>query len=343
MSDKLVSVITPCYNTAQYLPRLLDSLLRQSYQYMEVIAVDDGSTDDTMTVLSSYAKRFEEKGYSYQVLHQENQGQSVAINRALKLIHGDYLLWPDSDDYYASDEAIEKMVGALERSDNSFRMVRSQVKIVRDPDLQPIKTEGEGRPYEEESTLFDDMIFYRNGFYFSSGVYMVDVVTLRELTDMDIYTTRLGGQNWQLVLPILYHHRCLTIAEPLYHIVERSSSHSRGQFVGVEKETARNEAYRSILYETLSRIKGMPEAQLKDYLQRVMEKFDLQRLAIAIRSQDKLYARIALEEAKTHGTQLPTIIHAIGCLVAHPLGNHIYRAYKRLSVCLRNIISRRDR
>lgn len=328
MSEKLVSLLTPCYNTARYLPRLLDSVLSQSYPKIEMIVVDDGSTDDSAAVIASYQKPFEAKGYALRLIQQENQGQSAAINHGLKEVHGDYLAWPDSDDYYASDSAIEQMVMALEDSDDIFRMVRTQEVLVSDPDLKPLSLVGDGRPYEEPSSLFEDCLLHLNDYYFYPGAYMVDVATLRAETDMEIYTDRDGGQNWQLMLPMLYRHRCLTIPQPLYHVVVRATSHSRGAYQGLSREILKNDTYQRVATETLRRIKGMDVKTRETYEDRLREKYDLVRLEIALRYRDQQATRKALSDIQKDHVKLPLGLRCVSSLVAHPLGNKIYSIIK---------------
>lgn len=328
MSDKLVSLLTPCYNTAKYIHRLLDSVLSQRYDHIEMVVVDDGSTDDSAAVVASYMERFSARGYSLRLIRQENQGQSAAINNGLKEIHGDYLAWPDSDDYYASEEAISKMVEALETHGEPFRMVRTQEVLVDDDTLQPLSVVGEGRLFEEPSSLFADCLLHLNDYYFYPGGYMVDVETLRQETDMEIFTDRNGGQNWQLMLPMLYRHRCLTLPEPLYHVVTRASSHSRGAYQGLEREMLKNNTYQLVVTETLRRIKGMPDGEREAYEKRIVEKYDLVRLEIALRYRDSNAVAQCLTALKRDGVAISRSLTIISHIVANPLGNRLYKVIK---------------
>ena len=95
----LVSIIVPIYNTAKYLPKCLDSILNQTYQNLEIILVDDGSTDDSGTIAKNYAK----KDSRIKVIHQENAGQSSARNLGLKKSTGEYISFIDSDDEIKSN------------------------------------------------------------------------------------------------------------------------------------------------------------------------------------------------------------------------------------------------
>lgn len=95
MNEHLISVIIPVYNTAEYLPRCLDSILNNTYRELEVICVNDGSRDNSLEVLNSYAA----KDPRVKVIDQENAGVSAARNRGLDKATGEYIAFVDSDDW----------------------------------------------------------------------------------------------------------------------------------------------------------------------------------------------------------------------------------------------------
>ena len=92
--DSKVTIIIPIYNTSKYLPNCLDSVLSQSHQNLEIILIDDGSTDNSSQIVDNYAQ----KDSRIKVIHQNNQGQSSARNTGLKLATGDFISFIDSDD-----------------------------------------------------------------------------------------------------------------------------------------------------------------------------------------------------------------------------------------------------
>ena len=98
MIDHLISVIIPVYNTAEYLPRCLDSILNNTYRNLEVICVNDGSKDNSLEVLNAYAQ----KDPRIRVIDQENSGVSAARNRGLDEANGKYITFVDSDDWIHS-------------------------------------------------------------------------------------------------------------------------------------------------------------------------------------------------------------------------------------------------
>jgi glycosyltransferase involved in cell wall biosynthesis len=103
-----ISVTVPVHNTAPYLPKCLDSLLAQTYPHLEIICVDDGSTDNSLQILNDYAAR----DSRIKVFHQEAQGVSAARNTALLHSSGDFVTSLDSDDYIAPD-TYEKAVACI--------------------------------------------------------------------------------------------------------------------------------------------------------------------------------------------------------------------------------------
>lgn len=293
MSDKLVSVITPCYNSAGFIHRLLDSILDQDYPCVEMITVDDGSVDRTKEVIESYIPKFNRKGYSLTYLYQKNSGQSVAINKALKIIRGVYLVWPDSDDYYASPVAISRMVSVLENSNDSVSMVRCLFCYLDEKKLV-YRGKVVNRLYPEK--LFEDCLFGRNGYWFLAGGYMVKTAVLDIcIANREIYTEKNAGQNWQLMLPLLYRHQCLTIREYLYNVLIRSSSHSRGQYKTFEEVQAKFQSYENTLVSTLEKIPFMPLAEKDRYIEEIHKKYLKIRFETCLRYRNKKEARLILE------------------------------------------------
>lgn len=93
--NQTISVIVPVYNVAQYLPQCVDSILSQDYGDLEVILIDDGSTDASGELCDRYAA----KDSRVRVIHQKNGGAAAAKNAGLRIASGDYLTFADSDDY----------------------------------------------------------------------------------------------------------------------------------------------------------------------------------------------------------------------------------------------------
>ena len=90
-----ISIIVPCYNVEKYLPECLDSLLNQTFKYFEIICVNDGSNDSTLSILEKYSK----KDSRIKIISQKNKGLSGARNTGIDAAKGDYIAFLDSDDW----------------------------------------------------------------------------------------------------------------------------------------------------------------------------------------------------------------------------------------------------
>lgn len=110
--DPLVSVIVPVYNVRNFLEEALDSVISQTYQNLEILVIDDGSTDGSSDLCDLY----EQKDQRIKVFHQGNKGLSAARNVGLDHMTGDLVAFLDPDDAYES-EMIRTMVQALQNMD----------------------------------------------------------------------------------------------------------------------------------------------------------------------------------------------------------------------------------
>ena len=109
-NNPIVSVIVPVYNVETYIEECLDSIVKQTYPYLEIIVVDDGSTDSSNQLVRKY---LEDERILF--IEQENKGLSGARNRGLKKATGKYLLFVDSDDYIDLT-MLENLVPLMEES-----------------------------------------------------------------------------------------------------------------------------------------------------------------------------------------------------------------------------------
>lgn len=96
---KKISVIVPVYNTEKYLGRCIDSILAQTYKHLEIILVNDGSTDNSGEICNWY----KERDQRVKVIHKINGGLSSARNAGLEIASGDYIAFVDSDDWLVED------------------------------------------------------------------------------------------------------------------------------------------------------------------------------------------------------------------------------------------------
>ena len=98
-NQPLISIIVPCYNVEQYLPKCIESILAQTYRNLEILLVDDGSPDRCGEICDEYAK----KDSRIKVILKPNGGLSDARNAALDVMQGEWVTCVDSDDFIIPD------------------------------------------------------------------------------------------------------------------------------------------------------------------------------------------------------------------------------------------------
>lgn len=138
--QKLISVIVPIYNVKIYLEKCIDTIICQTYKNIEIILVDDGSTDGSSLVCDSYEK----KDNRIKVIHKKNGGLSSARNAGLDICKGEYITFIDSDDYIERDY-IETLINIISTNDADISIVnRFEVKdgkIIKPNYYFPLKKE----------------------------------------------------------------------------------------------------------------------------------------------------------------------------------------------------------
>ena len=140
----LVSVIVAAYNVERYLSAALESVLAQTYRNLEILAVDDGSTDKTPDICDAYAR----KDSRIRVIHKENGGLSDARNAALQIASGDYIAYLDGDDRMQPC-MIEAMVRACLLTDAPVAAVKYRA-VREDAAKTPPDTACTGQPAEPD-------------------------------------------------------------------------------------------------------------------------------------------------------------------------------------------------
>ncbi|WP_408071403.1 glycosyltransferase family A protein [Butyrivibrio sp. JL13D10] len=224
MEDKKVSIITPCFNGEGFAERFFNNILGQTYQNIELIFVNDGSSDRTEAIAKSYIPTFEQSGRKLIYIYQENSGQAEAMNKGLAIFSGDYLMWTDSDDILDKDN-IRKKVEFLEQNpDCGYVMCYAQEVHESDltkkiGDLRRIQPHGEDNIFED--VILEKNIVYTPGVYMARTEAILGAIPSRHIMKSDV------GQNWQMLMPLTYKYKCGYIKEVLFSYVIREDSHSR--------------------------------------------------------------------------------------------------------------------
>ena len=194
-----VSVIVPVYNTKEYLPRCIDALVHQTLKDMEILFIDDGSTDGSLEVLREYEASYPQ----VRVIHKENGGQATARNLGIREAKGDYVGFADSDDY-VDTTMFEKMYtrAVKENCDmvecffyfieetpagrkelpqrGRVREYADQHDMIRDPQVSPWN-----KLYRREVLLHPEVIFPEGLIYEDTAFYIKTIPYVRKSAYVD--------------------------------------------------------------------------------------------------------------------------------------------------------------
>ena len=257
-SQPVVSIITPCFNGEKVVHRMIESVLAQTYDNIEYILVNDGSTDRTEEVVLSYQEKFERRGYEFHYIKQENKGLGGAINAGLKVFKGDYLCWADADDFFVPS-SVEKRVLWMETHPD-YGVITSDAYIVKETDLL--------NPYRKVSQTVTDNInehqfwnLLESNSIFCCACHMIRSECFLKINpSREIYPAR-RGQNWQMLLPMYYHYKRYFLDEPLFYYVESDNSMSHDDTAN--NRLLRCDEHEDILEHVIQRIAMNKEDQQK--------------------------------------------------------------------------------
>ena len=175
-AEPLVSVVVPVYNAEPYISRCLDSVFGQTYGNIEVVCIDDGSTDGSPALLDAYEKRYPD---SIKVVHQKNAGVAAARNLGIQIATGEYLAFVDNDDWLDSDFIEVLLYVAVA---NESEVVCSGYR--RPDEMGRVVLEAVPSPSDEWSPFLSEAAWaklYRMDFVRSHGLRFLDTNILEDL------------------------------------------------------------------------------------------------------------------------------------------------------------------
>lgn len=215
-ADDKISVIVPVYNVKPYLHKCVDSILSQTYQNIEILLIDDGSTDGCAAICDGYG----EKDPRIKVLHKKNGGLSSARNAGLDLAAGEYILFVDSDDYI-NREMVQKLYDALVR--NGADMCVCDLSIV---DTNGKKLQSQLN-YPLPNQMFDEGLYWKKLYETNSIAYIVAWNKLYRKNiwdDLRYPVNRINEDEWVLHHILKRCERIQTISYRGYNYVIRKNS-----------------------------------------------------------------------------------------------------------------------
>ena len=282
---KKVSIIIPVYNTGNKLCRCLDSVLAQSYQNFECIVVDDGCTDDSASIIEKYAG----KDARIKAIHKNNGGVSSARNSALRIAHGEWLVFVDSDDFLMPDHIASLMDAATDDVDlvmTGFRFLHpdkttehgyNNGKYIGIESIRKFIFETEflrfqvpwNRTYRNKKNLFfdeklslgEDRLFCYNYLLNCKGIATIDKITyIHDGTDETTLSYRTYPSS-------MNRHRLSVFKKAIFELKKH---------LGIgRKDTSLLDSYLEAIYTDMINSYSKEGKRIDFYMARILHKFNL--------------------------------------------------------------------
>lgn len=223
----LASIIVPVYNTQGYLPRCIESILNQTYVNMEIILVNDGSTDDSLSVCEKYAR----EDARIQVISQSNQGIIAAKKAGICLCGGEYVMFVDSDDWI-EPELLETMVQAILESGCS--LVCTNVYMDMEHGIFEKRDAIPAGVYETDK-IAKDLFYYKNTDCYGILPYSVAKLYPRDMLEKvldNISSDIRYAEDKAIVFSFVFQNIKVCFTEEIYYhycIRNGSACHSENQ------------------------------------------------------------------------------------------------------------------
>ncbi|AHM57177.1 putative glycosyltransferase EpsJ [Peptoclostridium acidaminophilum DSM 3953] len=220
--EAIISVVVPIFSNEKYLRRCLDSIVNQTYENLEIILVDDGSTDGSGAICDEY----ESRDKRIKVLHQTNQGVSAARNAGLKECQGEYIGFVDGDDWIEKD-MFSFLSGLLEENGADMAACGYYLNDKEDPDLDmerppEIITQESAieKSLELKEFCFDSSVYNK--------IYRIDIYKKNGIEfDEDI---AIGEDMLWLCRFIICSEKIVYSQIPKYHVIKNDESATRKPF-----------------------------------------------------------------------------------------------------------------
>lgn len=167
MNEKLISIITVCFNSAKTIRRTIESVLNQTYDNIEYILVDGNSTDNTLDIIEEYVPLFAAKGIIYRYVSEPDKGIYDAMNKGIKMATGEWVGIINSDDWYELD-ACDNIVNKISRLGN-IEMIGGIVRLWNNSIKYSVKQNDLSSIYSD--TIMHPGVFVKKNVYSQIGLF----------------------------------------------------------------------------------------------------------------------------------------------------------------------------
>lgn len=219
MDNYLISIIVPIYNNEQFLNRCIRSIVNQSYSNLEIILINDGSTDQTPNICDKFAGQDER----IKVIHKENDGVAIARNTGLDIAAGDYITFVDSDDYIKEDFCETLLENAI----------KYNADIVQ---CGYYRASEKGKVLSENKLNFDIIEgSYNSSYYYAKGEnctnYVCNKLFSKNIINSIRFPNAIVSEDFAFNVKAYYNSdKTIVIPDPLYYYIDNLNSVTNSDF-----------------------------------------------------------------------------------------------------------------
>ncbi|MEM7714227.1 MAG: glycosyltransferase family 2 protein [Cyanobacteria bacterium P01_A01_bin.68] len=218
-----VSIIIPAYNTEKYVTQAIESVLKQTEQNIELIVVDDASTDKTLEIVKSFSDK------RIKVLaNKQNRGPNYCTNLAIKESRGNWITRLDSDDWYSTNRLEQLLKLAYNQN---IDMIADDIYFIQDGKNLPWSTLlAQSKPKIKDNTIIDSIFFVENDL---PGSWSLPLGLTKPLIKRDFIVKHniqsqenifIGGDFWFYLTCLAYEAKFLLVPKPYYFYRSRNGS-----------------------------------------------------------------------------------------------------------------------
>lgn len=298
MKEKcLVSIITACYNGERFIDQYMESILQQTYSDIELILVNDGSTDLSEKKILSYKDKLSGGGIKLEYIFKSNGGHPSAINAGLKRCHGKYLTWPDIDDVMYKDYIRTKTLYMEEHPDVDYLITPSAVVDIKNP-KQKLYYTWKNPPKSKQDMLYR-IISGKNYNYEAGSFFITSEIFRKTHPQGQIYDAcgKWSGPHIQIMLPIIYSGQYGYLDKCLFdYYLHEGNDHNKYKSKK-EMKVKCSEGYK-LLMNTIESIK-MPLEEKEYYMKQALLRMKKKEMNAAAKNYDiEWYSNVFKELGK---------------------------------------------